>query len=396
MKVAIITENPFSMGGAERAIINLANMLSEHNNVFLIYTEDGKKPDESYFAIDSKIQVLRPKEIIGLGKGNLIKKLGRYINKKFLGINNLLFLEWLYITNQELRKFSEYVNDNNFDIVITPQAKKTVYLGAIKDSVNCICIGWQHSSYSAYFETKHRYYWNQQQLIKKYFKKLDACVVLTDADERAYKDKLEVDTKRIYNSLSILQIKKKKNDVPIVLWVGRMENYVKRLDLLFEIALNVLKKVECEFWIVGDGPDKGEFTKFVEQKHLTNNIKLFGATNSIEKYYSNANILVSTSRWEGFGFTLIEAMSYGIPIVSFKNSGPEEIVGESDAGVLIEKYNLQEFENSLVHLLSNESIRTEKGQAALQRSHDFAYIKIQKEWECLINELKLLNNFNEV
>src|SRR5699024_31896 len=100
----------------------------------------------------------------------------------------------------------------------------------------------------------------------------------------------------------------------------------KGLDYLIEIG-----KVLNENWeilVAGDGADKDTFNQMIKENYLEDKIILKGSLKSEElvDLYKSGSIFISTSRWEGFGLVITEAMSFGLPIVSFNNSGPREIL----------------------------------------------------------------------
>ncbi|MBM6862067.1 glycosyltransferase, partial [Clostridium saudiense] len=116
----------------------------------------------------------------------------------------------------------------------------------------------------------------------------------------------------IYNPLSFRSEVKsdcKKNNI---LFVGRLVKQQKGLDLLidaFKIIHN--KQKDWNLNIVGDGPDKQWLIDKIHKENLINNTKIINVTNNMKKYYLDSSILVSTSRWEGFGLVITEAMECG-------------------------------------------------------------------------------------
>lgn len=164
----------------------------------------------------------------------------------------------------------------------------------------------------------------------------------------------------------------------------------KGLDYLIEIA----KKIEDEWKIViaGDGPDKEKFIQMIKKNKLEQKIIVKGALENQQliQLYLSGSIFISTSRWEGFGLVITEAMSFGLPIVSFDNSGPREILKGGKYGILIEKNNIQQFIDSLLILLKDIRRRKILQQKSLERIKDFNIDVISKKWGSKL--IKLLNN----
>lgn len=108
------------------------------------------------------------------------------------------------------------------------------------------------------------------------------------------------------------------NSIPIILYVGRLDPR-KGIDILIKAVPKILSKKEIEVWIVGSGRDRNKLERMISKRKLNNKIKLFGEIEyeKLPEYYRRANIFVHPARFlEPFGRTLIEAMSFGVPIVA--------------------------------------------------------------------------------
>lgn len=64
-----------------------------------------------------------------------------------------------------------------------------------------------------------------------------------------------------------------------------------------------------------------------------------------------------TSRWEGFGLVLTEAMSFGLPIIAFENSGSNEVLDNGKYGIVVEQGNVEEFSRELNRMISDYDLR---------------------------------------
>ena len=105
-------------------------------------------------------------------------------------------------------------------------------------------------------------------------------------------------------------------------------------------------------------------------------ILLVGNTDNVYQYYQKASVMLQTSRWEGFGMTIIEAMSCGVPVVAFHNYGPDEIIRDKKDGFLIEHYDIEVFAQRVVDILKNTSLCEELGENGVERSKDFSIEKL--------------------
>jgi glycosyltransferase involved in cell wall biosynthesis len=128
-------------------------------------------------------------------------------------------------------------------------------------------------------------------------------------------------------------------DAQIVLAVGRIsraKNYLMLLE-----ALRSLRPVHRpRLYIVGgvfERDEKARLDRFVAEHRLHGQVTFVDFTHEIHAYYEAANLLVLSSAWEGFGNVLVEALAFGLPIVSCRcNFGPAEILADGEFGVLVE------------------------------------------------------------
>jgi Glycosyltransferase len=99
--------------------------------------------------------------------------------------------------------------------------------------------------------------------------------------------------------------------------------------LLIE-AFSIFAKENQEWTldIVGEGVEEQLYRKLIRDKKLKERITIHPFTNDIQRYYSEAQIYVLSSRWEGFGLVLLEAMAHGLPIISSDLPTSREILGD--------------------------------------------------------------------
>lgn len=91
-----------------------------------------------------------------------------------------------------------------------------------------------------------------------------------------------------------------------------------------------------------------------------------------------------TSRWEGFSLVLAEAMSFGLPIVAFKQSGSNEVLEGGYYGVLIENGDIEQIVDALLELIASKEKRIEYQKKSLDRVKDFNLNSIAAQWENII------------
>jgi glycosyltransferase involved in cell wall biosynthesis len=165
--------------------------------------------------------------------------------------------------------------------------------------------------------------------------------------------------------------------------VGRFSRQHKGFDLLIK-AFNIFAK-QNEDWtldIVGEGVEEELYRKLITEYGLANRITIHPFTNHIQSYYSNAQIYVLSSRWEGFGLVLVEAMAHGLPIVSSNLPTSQEIM--EDFGLYFENGNVEELAQRLEEATHLDWKK--KSKEALDIAKRFNLDAIIEQWKQIIED----------
>ncbi len=134
--------------------------------------------------------------------------------------------------------------------------------------------------------------------------------------------------------------------------------------------------------------DKDQIFIKLAEKNGIKNCNFYPPTPDIEKEYLQSDILFLSSRSEGFGMVLIEAMACGVPCIAFDcPSGPRDIISDSQDGFLIENQNIKHFISKATELISHEAERKKMGMLARQKANCYRAERIVSEWDKLFREL---------
>ena len=108
------------------------------------------------------------------------------------------------------------------------------------------------------------------------------------------------------------------------------------------------------FNIVGDGPDRDYLMKLVSNLKLNEEVIFHGklTREKLIGLLQNTDVVVSASKLETFGVTIIEALSCGIPVIATRSGGPEEIINKEN-GILVEKDNISDLCSGLEKIYKN-------------------------------------------
>ena len=183
------------------------------------------------------------------------------------------------------------------------------------------------------------------------------------------------------NSRSLLSSKR-------IIAIGRY-SYEKGWDLLLRIWSLVEKEFkEWQLDVYGMG-DPTPYVKMLDNLSIDKKrCHLNASLVSVEEGYLRSSILVQPSRTEGFGLVIIEAMSCGLPVVSFDcENGPRSIITDGEEGFLIPAFDVNMFADRLKKLMSDEDLRKGMGEKGQKKSLRYNIDSVGQHWKLLFDEL---------
>lgn len=208
------------------------------------------------------------------------------------------------------------------------------------------------------------------QLIAKYVTDIFLCVSKSsekdffELEPEIYSKKLFLEGRKhftLYNCTDTdVLIKKNKKDFFNIGVISRL-SYEKGIDKLIDAMPIVFKQYpDTKLIIVGDGTQHKILENKVNEYNLSDKIFFEGLQpkENLEKYYNSFDIVVIPSRFEGFGLTAIEAMSYKIPVIASKTDGLIEVIDDEINGILVKNESSEEYAKQIIQL-KNEPIKME-------------------------------------
>jgi glycosyltransferase involved in cell wall biosynthesis len=218
-------------------------------------------------------------------------------------------------------------------------------------------------------------------------KQLDALVLLTQHDADSWNGLTK--TVVIPNSLPFFPEKPSTCLQKQVIFVGRL-NEQKGLEYLIETWERVHQKHDD--WILqiyGDGEQRDMLNHLIRKARLENAVVVNRPTMQIMEKYLESSIFLLTSRFEGFGMVLIEAMACGVPVVSFDCPwGPADIIKNGEDGFLVEYLNTIEAAEKVIQLIESLELRQKMGIRARENVQRFSRQIVMKQWVDLFQSLK--------
>ena len=161
----------------------------------------------------------------------------------------------------------------------------------------------------------------------------------------------------------------------------------KQFDVLIKAFATADTLGVWKLVVLGEGDERANLRALIEQLDLGDRVKLPGRAGNMSEWYHRAQIFAMASRFEGFPNTLIEAMSYGCPVVSFDcDTGPRDIIRNGIDGFLVPgTTNYVVLARALQKLMGAAEMRNAMGQRASEVLERFSATRIGDLWRRLID-----------
>ena len=140
--------------------------------------------------------------------------------------------------------------------------------------------------------------------------------------------------------------------------------------------------------IYGDGHLRDQLQQQVEELRLTNCCFLEHSVSDVVSKFCESSLSVLSSRFEGFGLVIVEAMSCGLPVVAFTcHCGPRDIIADGKDGLLIPEGNVAGLADGIKHLIEDEELRRGMGQEARRKAAEYKMDVVGAQWIELFESL---------
>jgi glycosyltransferase involved in cell wall biosynthesis len=228
--------------------------------------------------------------------------------------------------------------------------------------------------------------------IERTYGRLDALAVLTDADRADYARMLagsRTRVEQIPNAVPELGGGVADPDSRIVVAAGRLTPQ-KGFDLLIPAFAKVVERHPgWQLRIHGAGPQRAELRQAILDHDLYEHVFLMGPTQSLGEALAQGSIFVLSSRFEGFGMVIVEAMSKGLAVVSFDcERGPAEIISDGVDGVLVPALDTGALAVAISDLAGDREQRARLGAAGRETARRYDRETIGARWDALLGALR--------
>jgi len=155
----------------------------------------------------------------------------------------------------------------------------------------------------------------------------------------------------------------------------------KGFDILLRSVSLLPKNLDAHCWILGDGPQLHALERLAKKLGIEDRVRFLGFQSNPYSYMRSADALVLSSRWEGFGNVIVEAMACGLPVISTDcDFGPSEIITDYENGLLVPADQPQSLADAMKTIATDPSIREKLRRAGLVRAEAFAASRISQQY----------------
>lgn len=375
MKLVYIFSSFAAKGGTERIFCDKMNWLAEvagYEIVFVTY-EQGNHPFA--YPLSKKIRHVD-------------------LNTRFFTVSTMPLLKKIYfkitlprLFKHRLRKLLDEIQP---DVVVSTTYALPLFREILSQPYRHVVES--HVYYQLLLQNTFTHIpWLDRKISQHLLKMLKRCekvVVLTHKDAACWKgnDNIEV----IHNVVT--NYPEKITDVADrpkrIIAVGRLHAQ-KGFDLLIQSwQLIAARHPDWQLVVYGHGGDLQKLQQQLEKAGLTSSMTFAGATDNIYKEYQDSAFYVMSSRYEGWGLVLVEAMSCGLPCVSFDCPyGPSDIIRDGEDGLLVENGNIQQLAEKMELLINNKELRERLGVRARLNAARFTSDNIMPQWTKLFETI---------
>jgi glycosyltransferase involved in cell wall biosynthesis len=381
-RVYILLMNAWAMGGTIRTSLNLAGYLAESRDVEILSIV--RRRNEPFFKFPAAVKVtviddLRPSAapsgLAGLARRILSTQRSVLLNSsdRASGMASL----WTDVSlARALRQRGGGV------LIATRPALNLVAASVAPPSL--VKIAQEHMNLSTHRKGVRR-------AIVDGYGSLDAVVTLTERDLVEYRAAIGEGPRltSIPNAVPDIGGARSEGTSKTVIAAGRLTRQKAFAVLIEAFAQVAAAHPDWQLVICGDGPRREHLEEAIEKFGVAANVTLTGRVRNLGARMADASIFALSSRFEGFPMVLLEAMSAGLPVVSFDcPTGPREIVDNEHNGLLVPEADTDALAAALNRMIEDDELRRRCSEGALETAGRYTIQAIGRRWEELMEQLQ--------
>ena len=376
-KIVYIVGDLSYPNGMSRVLSQKVNYLAEHTDyeLFAVLTEKASQP--WFYQLSPKVKHVN----FDLNLDDLY----------LLPLHRRLPL-FLKRQRQYRRMLTNYLMEVHPDITVSVMRREINFINDINDG--SLKVGELHFNKQNYRTFEKRWlphFVNKfitgkwQKKLERQVRRLSRFVVLTNQDYENWKGFTNISV--IPNPIEKFPSIYTNGNSKQVIAAGRY-TWQKGYDLLIEAWGTVYTRHPDWILNIYGAGNRDAYQQMVKERHLESVIHCHQASPDIYARYAEHSIFVLSSRYEGFGLVLAEAMATGLLVVSFRcPCGPEDIVTDGEDGLLVENGNTLQLAEAICHAIEHPEERKRMGMKALESAQRYSEDRIMKQWIELFESL---------
>jgi glycosyltransferase involved in cell wall biosynthesis len=379
-ELRVLLIHAYGLGGTIRTTLNLVDQLRHRHSVEVVSVVRRRRHPRLPFPLGLRVSVLDDQRR-GVDRASPVRWLLRRLPSLLVHPEDYAYPMCSLWTDVTLVR---WLRAQPPGVLITTRPAFNL-LAAQLCPPGVVVIGQEHMHFDA-----HRPQLDAD--VRRRYRQLDALTVLTERDREDYQRLLAgADTRLAWipNAVPPMGGGPSTLEHPVVVAAGRLTGQ-KGFDLLVRAFAPIAR--EHPHWrlrIYGAGPLRGPLQRLILEQELYNNVFLMGPTLHLGEALSEASVFALSSRFEGFGMVIVEAMSKGLPVVSFDcPRGPAEIINHGRDGLLVPNGDVAGFTDALRELIEDPERRARLGGGALETAQGYDIGSVGERWERLLSEVR--------
>lgn len=390
MRICFYCDSIFSFGGVQRVLAVIAKALASNHEITILTHDSPALEDLTMYELNESVIEFQYINYPPLPRKEYLPcKTYSYLYKKLLP-HTALTSRWYgrsSFPSSQRKQLITQLNEGKYDVVVGVHAFLSLRLATIREQLNArLTVGWMHNSFQAFFENRPAYLGGLKSHFTHQMKRLDKVIVLTHTDQRLYGEQLNLSPTVVYNPLTLNAHERCRPEAKKFLAVGRFSSRHKGFDILIEgFALFARENADWTLDIVGEGPEEGMIRRLIGKHGLQQRVQIHPFTKQIQTYYAASSVYVLSSRWEGFGLVLLEAMAHGLPIISSDIPTSTELLGKTNfCSFFANEDSLSLSQQMLAISRQPASVLAAWGDEAMRETEHYSIDNILCEWEKLL------------
>ncbi|MFW2035703.1 glycosyltransferase family 4 protein [Acinetobacter junii] len=337
MKILFIINSLKNKSGSERVAVELANKMSRIDDYEITLLNRESTKDNAAYPLFENINVIAL-------TGNIF---------------------------QFYKKLKKYISTCTYDVVIIHNMGKLSLLCTFLPNLNKL-VTLEHVSFISRPKTV-------QLLSHFFYTRIDQVVTLTQNDKEQF-DKFHSNVIVIPNFSPFPIISSPQNKTKQIVTIGRLTDQKNYLHLLYAWEKIYQDIPDWQLNIYGEGEHQTILQDYIEQ-HSLGNVSLKGSTSNVKQVYEQSSFFVMSSKYEGLPMVLIEAQSFGLPIVSYNCPyGPSDVIKNYENGLLVSDQNINELAAAILKVASSPDLLDQFAKNSLLNARKYQSEQILKIW----------------